>query len=88
MARRAIYCFLELSLTVTRMIFIFDEHLHSGGVVKLVITSACHAEGRGFESRLSRHYKKAHSYEGLFFYSKFSFSFTLGIKKLRLTHLI
>jgi hypothetical protein len=28
-----------------------------GGVVKLVITSACHAEGRGFESRLSRHLK-------------------------------
>ena len=27
-----------------------------GGVVKLVITSACHAEGRGFESLRSRHF--------------------------------
>ena len=27
----------------------------SGGVVQLVRTSACHAEGREFESRLSRH---------------------------------
>ena len=30
----------------------------SGGVVKLVITSACHAEGRGFESRHSRHFDR------------------------------
>ena len=29
---------------------------HCGGVVKLVITSACHAEGRGFESLRSRHF--------------------------------
>ena len=29
---------------------------HYGGVVKLVITSACHAEGRGFESLRSRHF--------------------------------
>ncbi len=28
----------------------------NGVVVKLVITSACHAEGRGFESRSLRHF--------------------------------
>ena len=28
----------------------------AGGVVQLVRTSACHAEGREFESRRSRHY--------------------------------
>lgn len=56
MARRAIKYFMGLSLTGTAALFIFVEHYHSGGVVKLVITSACHAEGRGFESRLSRHF--------------------------------
>ena len=30
-------------------------------VVKLVITSACHAEGRGFESRPLRHFGSFHS---------------------------
>ena len=29
---------------------------HNGGVVQSARTSACHAEGRGFESRHSRHY--------------------------------
>lgn len=49
--------FRNFALTEAQSVFIVDEHLHSGGVVKLVITSACHAEGRGFESRLSRHFK-------------------------------
>ena len=31
-----------------------DSPNRSGVVVKLVITSACHAEGRGFESRPPR----------------------------------
>ena len=48
--------FKDLFLTTAHYLFIVGEHLHSGGVVKLVITSACHAEGRGFESRLSRHF--------------------------------
>ena len=29
-----------------------------GGVVQLVRTSACHAEGREFEPRLSRHFSR------------------------------
>ena len=43
---------------------------HYGGVVKLVITSACHAEGRGFESLRSRHFlfqKIEDRLSGLFF---------------------
>lgn len=31
----------------------------NGGVVQLVRTSACHAEGREFESRRSRHFYNA-----------------------------
>lgn len=54
--RSANLFFKDLILTIVRYLFIVGEHLHSGGVVKLVITSACHAEGRGFESRLSRHF--------------------------------
>jgi hypothetical protein len=56
MSHDKIRFFRYLGLTRAQSVFIFDEHLHSGGVVKLVITSACHAEGRGFESRLSRHF--------------------------------
>ncbi len=33
-----------------------DFTYKSGGVVQLVRTSACHAEGREFESRRSRHF--------------------------------
>jgi hypothetical protein len=40
-----------------------------GVVVKLVITPACHAGGRGFKSRPSRHFKKAPANLGrCFFY--------------------
>ena len=45
-------------MTRARCVFIFDEHLLRGGVVKLVITSACHAEGRGFESHRPLHLKR------------------------------
>ena len=39
------------------MTFIFVEQISLNGVVvKLVITSACHAEGRGFESRQLRQF--------------------------------
>ncbi len=53
--------------------YIFGIQKNSGGVVKLVITSACHAEGRGFESRLSRHFKiknyKSHRKGGFFIFN-------------------
>jgi hypothetical protein len=32
------------------------SHYARGGVVQLVRTSPCHGEGRGFESRRSRHF--------------------------------
>ncbi len=32
------------------------RNINDGGVVQLVRTSACHAEGRGFEPRLHRHF--------------------------------
>jgi hypothetical protein len=54
MSHLAKVIFKDLSLTRKHEVFIVGGH--SGGVVKLVITSACHAEGRGFESRLSRHF--------------------------------
>jgi hypothetical protein len=36
-----------------------------GGVVQLVRTSPCHGEGRGFESRRSRHFFTTHPSENL-----------------------
>ena len=42
---------------------------HCGGVVKLVITSACHAEGRGFESLRSRHFSLVVSPVNIFYLS-------------------
>ena len=52
-----------MSLTKNRGVFVVhkdclnatDIETKSGGVVQLVRTSACHAEGREFESRRSRH---------------------------------
>jgi hypothetical protein len=54
-----------LSLLLTKKAAVFVVHtdcltavkldMTSGGVVQLVRTSACHAEGREFESRRSRH---------------------------------
>ena len=43
----------------------------SGGVVKLVITPACHAGGRGFKSRRSRHLKKIKPFFRVWLFSFF-----------------
>ena len=34
-----------------------QRHTYCGGVAQLVRALACHARGRGFESRHSRHFK-------------------------------
>lgn len=39
---------------------IYKLHIQIGGVAQMVRVSACHAEGRGFESRHSRHNFKTH----------------------------
>ena len=44
------------TLDVIPKAFYSPDYLIGGGVVKLVITSACHAEGRGFEPHRSRHF--------------------------------
>ena len=54
---------IDLGLTKNRGVFVVHtdcitamiQGMISGGVVQLVRTSACHAEGREFESRRSRH---------------------------------
>ena len=53
----------------TQCLYIWYSNLLRGGVVKLVITSACHAEGRGFESPLSRHFQ---TYIDIWPYTSFS----------------
>lgn len=45
------------------MPYTYNGNTLYGGVVKLVITSACHAEGREFESRRSRHFRSRQSGE-------------------------
>lgn len=44
-----------LSVVLTADVLSFNITLTVGGVAQLVRASACHAEGREFESRHSRH---------------------------------
>ena len=67
-----------LSLLLTKKASVFVVHtdcitavifdMKSGGVVQLVRTSACHAEGREFESRRSRHIIHAVTRQRFFVY--------------------
>ena len=45
---------IQTSLSIETLIYRFSV-LHKGGVAQLVRALACHARGRGFESRHSRH---------------------------------
>ena len=50
---------------------LYSRSLNCGGVVKLVITPACHAGGREFESRRSRHLFKNWITSVVFFFAFF-----------------
>ena len=53
--------------------------MYFGAVVQLVRISACHAEGRGFESRPFRQDNKKASLLGGFFHSKIARAYFLGV---------
>jgi len=46
-------------------VFLFISHI-IGGVAQLVRALACHARGRGFESRHSRHFPNSRHYYNVF----------------------
>ena len=48
--------------------FNFASRINIGAVVQLVRISACHAEGRGFESRPLRHMKDKGAFKAPFSY--------------------
>lgn len=57
------------TLSTEKYLVFFYFYAFYGGVVQLVRTSACHAEGREFESRHSRHIKEPTVLSALFIFS-------------------